>query len=470
MKFNSIRFKSIILFSTILFLILLTFSNGIYFTVRHVLYNNLDDELKIKALEVAEILNSYYRVPFRPMIVDSLRKLKIENLNLKNDYINILNFRGQTVIRSGNFKRKIKALFTKKISYSIDITFYKSIKSKDIELRVINFPIADNLYNPYIIQVGTPLKKVNTTLDRLKFYIIINIIIIMFVTSFIGIFFTKSILKPVMEVAKLANNISHKNLNIRLKETRVDEEMTYLIHSFNLMIERLEKSFQHINEFSGFVAHELKTPLAIIKGEIEVALNKKHNTKEYRRVMNSNLEEINRLNTIIKDILLLAKLEYEQDIYKFKSLNLSDFLKEISDNSRILAKEKKIKLTLIEYKKKLFINSDKIHLRRLFFNLLHNAIKYTPKNGQITISTTIKSRKVYINISDTGIGISKQDLNKIFKKFYRVHKNIYSTSKGSGLGLNIAQTIALAHQGKIEVTSKEKKGTTFTIIFPLIKQ
>ena len=296
----------------------------------------------------------------------------------------------------------------------------------------------------------------------------IIILVILVLTSFLGLVLTRNILKPVMNVAKMANNISSKNMNMRIKELEVDAEMKYLIQSFNSMIERLEKSFKHINDFSSNVAHELRTPLAIIKGEMEVLLNKNHSVKEYKKVIISALEEINRINKIIKDILLLAKLEYNQEIYKFESLNLTDFIKEIGENGKILAKEKKIKVEMTLPFVPLYINGDKIHLRRLFFNLLHNAIKFSPKNSTINIIVSNMNHTTFVDIKDTGKGISDEDLPKIFDKFYRVQQANENPDLSSGLGLNIAQTIAIAHQGIITVKSKLNEGTTFTVSLPLV--
>lgn len=469
MKLNSIRFKSIILYTSFLFLILILFSGVIYFTVRHILYKKLDENLKIKAVEMVSVINSYHEYPFRTTVMDRLWRLKVESLNLKNDYINILNTHGKTIVRSENFKDDIKILFKRVLPFTFSRVYYSSIRSSKYKLRVINLPIQNTFLEPYVVQVGTSLKRVNTTLKELLSFIIISVFCILILTSSLGLVLTKSILKPVMQVAKTANSISHKNLNQRIEVKQLDEEMKYLINSFNSMIERLEKSFHHINEFSGHVAHELKTPLAIIKGEMEVTLNKKQRAPEYRRIINSSLEEINRLNKIIKDILLLAKLEYEQDIYKFERLDLTEYLNEISDNSRILAEEKKIKLILNAPDKHIFVYGDKLHLRRLFFNLLHNAIKYTPKKGEISIDLIKKKHNVFISITDTGQGISLEHIPKVFNKFYRIQKRSYSVDKGIGLGLSIAQTIAQSHQGSIEVKSKKNQGSTFTFILPLYK-
>lgn len=470
MKINSIRFKSIILYSSFLFIILIIFSGGIYLSVRHILYKNLDEDLQIKALEIASIVNSYQQFPFDPNIMNNLWQQKVKSLNLKKDFINILSPKGQPIIRSANVNKTIQTLFQKNMPFSFQTGFYKTIRNNKNQLRVINLPIHNNFFSAYIIQIGTPLNPVLHTLHRLLFYILLNIFIIMLLTSFLGQFFTQNILKPVMNVIQMANTISHKNLNRRVPETQADEEIKYLIQSFNSMIERLEKSFHHINEFSRHVAHELRTPLAIIRGEIDLILNKKHSPKEYKRVMKSTLEETERLNRLINDILLLSKLEYDQDIYQFNNLNLTEFIKDIADASKILAQNKKINLTFKAPPENIMLQGDKIHLRRLFFNLIHNAIKYTPPSGQILISLDSNKNRAKIDITDNGIGITKRDFPKIFDKFFRSSRQGESNELGLGLGLNMAQSIAQAHKGKVEVISRENHGSTFSVILPFLHE
>ena len=152
---------------------------------------------------------------------------------------------------------------------------------------------------------------------------------ILLITLFMGSFLTRRILKSVTDVTMTANSISQKNLNMRIPEQKLDHEMEELVGSFNRMIERLEQSFAHVNEFSSHVAHELKTPLAIIKSELELALSGGNTKEEDKRVMNVALGEIDRLIKTIKDLLLLAKLEYKLNIFKMEEIDITEFLKDI---------------------------------------------------------------------------------------------------------------------------------------------
>jgi signal transduction histidine kinase len=272
----------------------------------------------------------------------------------------------------------------------------------------------------------------------------------------------------VTNVTRIANDITHTDLNMRIREMEGDEEMKDLIRSFNAMIERLENSFAHANEFSSHVAHELKTPLAIMRGELELAISETRCVDEYQRVLGVTLEEIDRMIRIIKDLLLLARLDYNPEVFQFEKFDIGQFLEEIHEQSRILADSKKIDFHFDRPAAQVYIIGDKIHLRRLFLNLINNAIKFTAHGGRIFLKLKIMSHSAHIAIRDTGIGISEENLVRVFNKFYRVPNASQDfASTGSGLGLNIAKSIAKAHKGDITVTSQTGKGTTFTVTLPL---
>jgi len=486
MQFNSIRFKASVLYSIILAVILIIFSSVIYYSVRNILYHDLDEDLRIKAGEIADILSAYEHVQdsehsrvlvpdilrnegrgnTQKMVIDDLWKSEIKTLNLKNDYINVLNVQGHSLLVSNNFTGSIGSLFREQFPFSLKGIVYKSLLNDKFKLRAINLPVSYHR-SQLVIEVGTPLEPVTRILNQILVFIIASVVILLVLTSFIGGVFARNALKPVMAVANLAGNITYKDLTSRIKGQQTDGEMRHLVSSFNAMIGRLEQSFNHINEFSSYVAHELKTPLAIIKGEIELALEGDKNPKEYKMVLENCLEETDRTIMVIKDILLLARLDYKPDTFKFEKFNIISFIDEIYEYSKVLASSKNIEVKLNAPKKNIFINGDKVHLRRLFLNLITNAVKFTPHTGQMDISITAKAANVHVNIADTGEGISGENLSKIFNKFFRVRKGEQTPESGTGLGLSIALSIAKAHKGDIKVKSRLHKGTTFTVILPL---
>ena len=490
MKLNSIRFKASILYSVILAAILFVFAAGVYLTARTVLYEDIDGELRIKAEEISSILHAYEQVersrqnnPVEAMlemvrnqgmgtnqklIVDDLWRSQLEVLNLKNDFISILTAKGQGLLKSKNFKEGVAALFHAQVPFSTQGVTYTSVMSNKYQLRVISLPI--KYRNTWlVIRVGTPLHPVTHVLGKLLLFLAVAMAGLLLLTSFLGAYFASNSLKPVKKVVDLANRITHKDLTVRIKEENIDEEMQALVNSFNVMIGRLETSFGHINEFSSHAAHELKTPLAILRGEIELALDQERSPEEYKHTLEEGLAEIDRMIKVVKDLLLLSKLDYNPEIFNFEKLDLVPFLKEIAEQSKILAEPKNITVTFNLPEGELPVQADKVHLRRLFHNIIGNAIKYTPAGRSVTVTAQVKDKNAVIDVTDTGDGIPEKDLQKIFDKFYRAPKRDEDeeTQTGTGLGLSIALSIARAHNGTIAVQSELGGGTTFTITLPL---
>jgi signal transduction histidine kinase len=332
---------------------------------------------------------------------------------------------------------------------------------------VINYPFTDTAFGPYLIQVGIEQDPIMQQLRNWLYSIAISVPLILILTSFVGRVLATRILKPVHEITDMARKITQKDLSVRIKTKHFDKEMGSLIESFNEMIARLEKSFKHIEQFSYHAAHELKTPLTIIQGEADLLLRKERSIFEYQQALRIILEESKRVLKTVDDLLLLTKLDYQSDVFKFGEFDFIEFFNEIVEQNRLLCANKGIgiRMNLQNVKPPVMVNGDRLHLRRLFFNVIDNAVKVTPKEGIVDLLVNSHQGKIITSISDTGPGIPAENLGRIFEEFYQIDNN--NDSKGSGLGLNIAQTIAKIHQGEIQVESELGRGTTFRIILPL---
>lgn len=491
MRFNTIRFKISVLYVAILGIILIIYSSFLYLSLHYTLYDELDDELSKKTQEIASTIDSYVdalgekqqvfisavkrvinpeEYPEEDTILQLHRQWlqKVDKFDLKEDYIDFMDSGGKSLVKSNNLQKRLFALNPKEIKrLRQGDTIFKSINFEKRNLRVINSPFSYADSEGYIIQVGTSLKPVIHFLKIRLAHILVSIPIILLIASLLGRFFARRILKPVVEITRTASNITHEDLSARVKAVHLDEEMRYLVDAFNDMISRLELSFKYIAEFSSQVAHELKTPLAIIKGESDIALRKTRSPEEYKRVIGVTLEETGRMLKVIEDLLLLTKLDYRPEFFKFERFDLIVFLQEIYEQSKILATQKEIMVSINLPKEQIYIQGDRLHLRRLFFNLISNAIKFTPNKGKIDIATKLENNTATICVSDTGIGISQEDMPKIFDRFFHVDKSDKITEPGIGLGLSIAKSIANLHRGTIEVKSRLEKGSTFIVRLPL---
>lgn len=249
-----------------------------------------------------------------------------------------------------------------------------------------------------------------------------------------------------------------------------EADVQSLACSYNNMMMRRVNNLRRARQFTADVTHELRTPLTILRGETELALRNGRDPKLLRQVLESNLEEISRMSYLIEDLLLLSKGDLGEVPLKMEPLQLGELIIELHHQAQLLATAKNIKVDLHCPQQQIVLNADSLRLRQVFLNLLTNAIKYTPENGDVTIRVSLDDKNVATTITDTGIGMDSEHLESIFDRFYRVNKTGNRNDGGSGLGLAIVKWIVDAHQGSIEVSSTPGQGSDFTVTFPLHTQ
>ena len=314
--------------------------------------------------------------------------------------------------------------------------------------------------------VGYPIAELNDLLDSLYLIFLILIPIALAVSIFGGLALAHKSLHPVDDITRRARRITAENLDQSLPAPAMEDEIGRLILTFNEMIERLRTSFAQVRQFSADASHELRTPLTIIRGEIELSLRSKKTSEEYRRVLQSSLEEILRMSAIIENLLMLAKADQGGYRADFSEVNLGSLVEELYEDGEALAERKKI-LVALKGAAPITLVGDRVRLRQLFLNLIDNAIKYTPDGGTVALSIEQQNGTAVFTVEDSGIGIPKDEQGKIFDRFYRVDKARSREAGGSGLGLSIAKWIVELHRGTITVESDINKGSTFTVRLPL---
>ncbi|HQB61694.1 MAG TPA: HAMP domain-containing sensor histidine kinase, partial [Spirochaetota bacterium] len=213
------------------------------------------------------------------------------------------------------------------------------------------------------------------------------------------------------------------------------------------------------------LSHDLKTPLAIIKGEIEVALKRKRKVTEYVEIFNSALVEINKLTKMIEGLLLISRFESGISQSELNPINVTEIISDLIDNITILAEPRGINVAFEKTGDK-YIYGEQTQIRNLFLNLLDNAVKYNVDNGSLSVSIGDEDGFVKIVVADGGIGVKEEDLPYIFSRYYRIMKSQDKKFSGFGIGLNIVKSIVDYHKGTIEVKSKVGLGTTFIVKLP----
>ena len=334
-----------------------------------------------------------------------------------------------------------------------------------IPYRIVSSPVYRDGNLTEIIQLGTHLRFVRKNISHFKNNILMALLIVLVLGSLGGWVLARRSLSPIGYIASKARSITSENLSERLHPRGTGDEMDDLIRTINGMIARLESSFKRMAEFTADASHELKTPICAMRGEAEVLLSKGRPADEYQEGLAHFIEQFDRLNQMINDLILLSKFDASQVELKMVPLRLDLLIKELCNLFQVLAEQNKIALEMGAIEEVMVIG-DKVRLQQLFTNLIDNAVKYTSR-GSIHVTVEKNKDSALVKIRDTGIGIPEEEQEKIFKRFYRVDKSRSRDTGGVGLGLSIAEWIAHAHHGKIEVTSELNQGSTFTVYLPL---
>jgi two-component system, OmpR family, sensor kinase len=285
-----------------------------------------------------------------------------------------------------------------------------------------------------------------------------------------GYFLARKSLAPVVAMATQARRMGAQNLRDRLAVPNRRDEMGQLALSFNQLLERLEETFERQQRFISDASHELRTPVAILRGESEVTLSRpERSSEEYRESLAILRDESLRLTHIIEDLFTLTRADAGQYPLSLREIYLDELAGEVLRQSRSLVVPKRIALTS-SIEADLPFRGDEALLRRLLLNLLENAIKYTPEGGGIHLRCARGGNQYIVSITDSGAGIAPELHASIFERFFRVDKarsRADNETGGAGLGLSIARWIAEAHHGQLNLARSDTTGSTFTATFPI---
>lgn len=309
------------------------------------------------------------------------------------------------------------------------------------------------------------MESVEQTLNRLLLVLLVTTPVALTVSLAGGWFLAGRALRPVDAITLAAQRIAAGDLTQRLNVPASADEIGRLADTFNNMIARLETSFRQIRQFSSNASHELRTPLTVMKGETELALRRPREAAAYTVVLESNLEEIDRMTRIVDELLFLSRADMGEVKMEHLPVDLEGLLEDISRQASLLGQERDIQVVLGRITP-VVVRGDELRLRELFLNLVDNAVKYSRKRGTVEVTMTTVPEFAKVTVTDQGIGIGPGDLERIFDRFYRTDDARAHTKKGTGLGLSICAWIVESHHGRIEVQSDLGKGSTFTVLLP----
>jgi heavy metal sensor kinase len=427
------------------------------------LRNNVDDSL----VSVARAIADTVRRPsfFGPDIEDTLQSML--GPELAERFFQLLDRYGQPdprVARPARSKLPLSAEALRNAEQGLATFETVGLRPKPKEsVRLLTLPVVRNNATVNIVQVAMSLQNVEATRSRFLLILLILAPVALAGSAAGGWFLARRALDPVDAIVEAARRIEAEDLTKRIPLSS-DDELGRLAAVLNDMLARLERSFGAARRFSADAAHELRTPLTILKGEIEVALRCAQAPAEIRQTLVSCLEEVERLNSLVEDLLLMARMEANALSARPTRVNLAEVLEDAAPALIELA-ARAGNICKVAAAPSLWVEGYDSLLFRLVFNLAENAIKYTPKGGWIEIALERQNGSAVLQVKDNGPGIAPEAQEHIFDRFYR--GDPAREGSGTGLGLALVRTIVEFHQGQIRVSCAPGEGSCFQVTLPL---
>jgi heavy metal sensor kinase len=332
-------------------------------------------------------------------------------------------------------------------------------------LRLSNTLIVPRPGEAYLLQVGNSLDPMDRALGRLLVLLVTGVPLGLLGLVIVGKWSADYALAPLLELAVAADRVDINDLGRRLPVRGVGDEVDEVAHAFNDTLGRLEHAIGEMRQFGAALAHELRTPLAVLRADIETGLGESRAGRDIEPRLAGQLEEIDKLKRLIDQLLTLARADAGEIRLERAPVDVGELSGAISDQLELVAQAKRVTLRC-EAADRVIVHGDRSWLERLLLNLLDNAIKFTPEGGAVGIRVSRDGAMARIEVRDTGVGMSRDQLPHVFERFYRADPSRSSSTEGVGLGLSLAKWIVDRHGGTIDATSEPGHGSTFTVRLP----
>jgi signal transduction histidine kinase len=458
--FHSIKFRFTIWYLLVLAILLAGLSAGVYFYLSRSLYGNLDNSLELRSVQLHSVQ-------------DILQSINQGQLEQELGEIVILYFYSGGQLVEVSPQGTSIDVPSESISQAIAGTSsFATVQTAQGEgLRLLAVPIIISIsgpppgIQPAALVIAQSTKQIDQALDGLVRTLGIAGPLALAVAAGGGIFLARRALKPVDDISRTAQEIEESDLSRRINVGTKDE-LGRLAATLNEMIGRLERAFKRQKQFTSDASHELRAPLAVIEAESTLALQKERPAADYQQSLETISQESRQMSSLIDQLLTLARADAGKEQWNFTEVNMGKLISSLSTDVEVLCQERGLSFQPGQIQD-LMVKGDEARLRELFMDLLDNAIRYTPAPGTVSVSLRPEGQMAVALITDTGIGISGEDIPFIFERFYRVDKSRSRAEGGTGLGLAISKHIAEAHGGRIEVKSEIGVGSTFSVWLPL---
>ncbi len=429
----------------------------IYYVVSYSSYQHLDNDIKAEMEEVFSNIN----LEKDSILINNMPEwdeTEHQQIEVNPTFIQIVNIKGKTIFKSLNLQDDY-LLFNPKNN---KVAFYNTTINTQ-KIRQGQFPInIENQKTVGYLSIGVSQEESSSVLHNLFLVLCFTYVILVFILYIIMYYVASKAIKPVHQLIDSATKINESNISSRLPLPQNKDEIYKLATTFNELLSRIENSMHQQKQFTADASHEMRTPLTIIKGTLEVLLRKQRTPEQYEQKINDVINQTDRLSFLFDQLLQLARAESNITLVKKENISLKKKIESLITINNLLKKDNQL---IYNIPANCVVIGDSVLLDSVLENLISNAIKYNTPNGNVIFEWNEKFNSLLIK--DEGIGISKEQLPYLFNRFYRADNSRSSTIKGNGLGLSIVKRLCELQHINISVESIENKGTTFTLQFPI---
>ena len=437
------------------------FGAGMWLVLRHHLVSILDDNLRDQAEDLRDFLETQKKTADLAKFQEEVPETYSQEH--AGEYLAVFVSTGEPVYVSDFLKRNGVGIAEVANPPASKKTTFENRTFDDTPIRFLHSTV-DTHGLHFIVQIGVPTREIRETLNTFRNYLLWLAPIVLLTSAAGGYWLSHRALAPVDVLTRTARNIGGNNLGTRLEELRTGDELQRLSDTLNEMLDRIETAFARVTQFTADASHELRTPIALMRTEAEVALRRSRDPDAYREALQHILKETERTATLIEDLLALARTESGSVPLELRPVEVNELLRQsVAEWQRVpAAKDHRISLHVVQ-NEKAWVLANESALRRVLAILIDNAVKYTPAPGQIDVFLEQHGQRVVVSVRDTGIGIPATEQPKIFERFYRVDKARSRARGGAGLGLAIARWLVERQGGSITVESACDKGSRFSV-------
>jgi signal transduction histidine kinase len=445
-KRKSLKFKLLLYYLLVQILLFLLFGGILLKFLQDAMHDKMEATLKVIILDIKDDIIEH-NMDFKHISLEE----EVEEFDFRPLFIKVI--KEDEVFKTQYFPKNIPL----KTPLEKDKIFFELTG----ERAVVTLAFSHEQIN-YTVQLVSIPKKIEELFPNLRYIILFIVPIVLLFAVLFGNILISRAFRPIELLLNELQSIGAKNLSKRVQTRKTNDEIDEISHEINKLLDRIDKAYTQISQFTGDASHELKTPLTIMRGEIEIALNHSRSTQEYKNVLKSTLDEVLNVQKMIENLLLVAKLDTTAPQNIKEMVYLDEILLEVTHELKPLAEKKQCTLE-VEIKEAISLYANEHLLKIAIKNILQNSIFYSHAHSKIFICLEKHQDTLLLSIEDFGIGMSEQTVENIFEKFYRGDESRSKHTGGSGLGMSIVKKILAMHEITIHIHSTLGKGTKVTL-------